>query len=184
MSEPSQLARLAKPFPGSLIHENPSGGGSCVAHHAVVQKLLLTVGPFDYSIDEVLRGDVAAVPPNPNGKSARAKNGSPALTGVVVGALCTLTVDIDGRRTSITEVGDCEQPHNWPHDGARLKDAASDCIKRAAARFGVGLHLWGGNEYFLHDALLHAQDRSRDRPLPGLDPERPFTEDVPVGSTL
>lgn len=160
-----QLYRLAKPFPRALIHENPSGGGSYVAHHAVVQKLLLTVGPFDYGITEVLRGDVAAVLPNPNGKSQRAKAGSPALTNVVVGALCTLAVTIDGRRISITEVGDCEQPHNWPHDGARLKDAASDAIKRCAARFGCGLHLWASNEYFL-DAQLGERQPTPDPQLP------------------
>jgi len=138
-----------------------------VAHHAVVQKLLLTVGPFDYTIDEVIRGDVAEVLPNPSGKSKRAKVGSPALGNVVVGALCTLVVTIDGRSVKITEVGDCEQPHNWPHDGARLKDAASDAIKRCAARFGCGLHLWASNEYFLDAELAK---REPQQPLPGTEP--------------
>jgi hypothetical protein len=173
---PSDLARLAKRFPKNLVHENPSGGGTYVAHHAVVQKLLLTVGPFDYAITEIIRGDIPSVPPRSDGKSARARDGSPALTNVIVGALCTLVVTIDGRRVTITEVGDCEQPHNWPHDGARLKDAASDAIKRCAARFGCGLHLWASNEYFLDDALAAPEPPKLpvDTPDPTLDGTEPF----------
>jgi hypothetical protein len=34
-----------------------------------------------------------------------------------------------------------------------MKDCISDAVKRAAARIGLGTHLWSGEEYILHDAL-------------------------------
>lgn len=137
----SQLLALVKPFPRQYVHENPSGNGrgSYVAHDVVVQKLLGVVGPFDFEVREVLRGDTKA-----------------GQTNVVVGAICRLTVDVDGRRTSVEEVGDCENPANWPHDGARMKDAVSDAIKRCAMRLGVALHLWSGDEFFLYERLSKA----------------------------
>jgi hypothetical protein len=119
----------------------------------VTQRLLLELGPFSTRVKEVIRGHVDALNANPQGKSDKAKAGSPALTDAVVGVLLTLTVQIDGREVEVTEVGDCESPHNWPHDGARLKDAMSDAIKRCAMRLGCGIHLWAGPEFFLPDAL-------------------------------
>lgn len=153
---PSLLERM-KPFPKHLIHENPSGGGSYVKHSVVVQRLLDLFDAYDFEVVTILRGQVAAVQPNPQGNSKRAKEGSPALEDAVVGAVCRLTVDIDGRPTRIEDVGDCEQPHNWPHDGARLKDATSDAIKRCAARLGIGLHLWSQNESYLYEKLKAAE---------------------------
>jgi len=149
----SQLERLARPFPARLIHSNPSGGGSYVKHSVVTEKLLAVVGPFDFELVEVIRGDVEGTPANSTGTSARAKRGTPALVGCVVGAVCRLSVDVDGRRTRVEEVGDCESPHNWPHDGARLKDAMSDALKRCAMRLGVTLHLWSGDEFTLYKQL-------------------------------
>lgn len=64
-----------------------------------------------------------------------------------------LTATIDGETYSVTEVGDCEIPGNWPHDGARMKDAMSDAIKRCAMRFGVAIHLWSQNEFYLDRAI-------------------------------
>lgn len=149
----SDLRKLAQPFDAKYVHSNPSGGGTYVKHHVIVQRMLMVVGPYDFGLVEVVRGDVAAIPPNPKGNSARAKAGAPALTFVVVGAVCRLSVTVDGRTVTVEDVGDCEQPHNWPHDGARLKDAMSDAIKRCAARVGLGLHLWSQDEYFLAEAL-------------------------------
>jgi hypothetical protein len=58
---------------------------------------------------------------------------------------------------TVEEVGDVEQPFNWFTDGARMKDAVSDAVKRCAMAFGVGLHLWsqfeGKSEYFLDKQL-------------------------------
>lgn len=155
----SDLRKLAQPFDPKYVHSNPSGGGSYVKHHVIVQRLLMVVGPYDFQLVEVIRGDVPEIPPNPQGNSKRAKDGAPALTDAVVGAVCRLTVQIDGMRSIVEDVGDCEQPHNWPHDGARLKDAMSDAIKRCAARLGLGLHLWSQEEYFLATALAQLEDR-------------------------
>lgn len=132
-----QLRQLAKPFPDALIHKNPGGQGrgSYVKHATIVQRLLQVVGPFDYEIVELIRGDTKD------------------LTGVVVGCRARLSLEIDGRKVTVVEVGDCENPSNWPHDGARSKDAASDALKRCAARFGLGLHLWASDEFFLYDGL-------------------------------
>jgi hypothetical protein len=149
-----QLALLSRPFKSWLIHSNPSGGGDYVTHAVVVQKLLSVVGPFDFELVQILRGDVAAIAPNPSAKSDRGKFGVPALHDVIVGAVCRLRCKIDGRQVQVEEVRDCEQPHNWPHDGARMKDAMSDAFKRCAMRLGVGLHLWcKDQEFFLYDFL-------------------------------
>lgn len=149
----SQLAELARRFPDRVIHRNPSGGGDYVTHSTVAQRILAVVGPHSFEAVELVRGDVPGKAGNPNASSERAKRGTPDLHGVIVGALCRLTVEIDGRTVSVVEVGDCEQPHNWPHDGARAKDAVSDAFKRCAMRVGVGLHLWAQDEYALDRVL-------------------------------
>jgi len=141
------LVELARRFPNGFIERKD--GNDYVAHHVVNQRLLSIVGPFDFELVEVIRGDVAAVPPDPKGRSRRAKAGTPALHNVVVGGIWRLTCSIDGRRVRIEEVGDVGDVHNWPHDGARLKDAVSDALKRCAMRLGLGLHLWAQEHYFL-----------------------------------
>lgn len=155
----SQLSELATPFPARYIKTNPSGGGDYVKHHIVNQRLLMAVGPYEFERVEILRGHVDAIPPNPNGNSRKAKEGSAALDGAIVGVVCRLTCSIDDRRMMIEECGDCESPHNWPHDGARLKDAMSDAFKRCCMRMGLGLHLWSQEDYFLDHKL-----KERERP--------------------
>jgi hypothetical protein len=150
----AELVDRLKPFPARLIHTNPSGGGTYVKHSVVVQRLLALFGSYDFELVEVIRGHVDAVAPKPQGNSAKAKAGSPALADAVVGVVARLTVEIDGKPVRIEDVGDCESPHNWPHDGARMKDAMSDAIKRCAARLGIGLHLWSQDESYLYDQLL------------------------------
>lgn len=163
MSDEPQLTKLAIPFPSRLVKKNPSGGGTYVPHYLYAQRLLLHLGAYDFTLVEVLRGDVAAIPPNPDGKSKRAKDGAPALHDVIVGAVMRLTVTIDGRTVTIEDVGDCEQPHNWPTDGARMKDAISDALKRCCARIGLGLHLYTDEgEFMLLDALRKQDGGSDD----------------------
>ena len=61
-----------------------------------------------------------------------------------------MTVEIDGQLVTVEEAGD-RTTFNWHTDGARLKDAISDAVKRCAMAFGVGLHLWAqfeANKYF------------------------------------
>lgn len=154
MGEQRQLTRLAIPFPERVIHSNPSGGGSYVKHSTVQQRIMDVLGSVDLELVETVRGDVPGTPPNPKGTSARAKAGTPDLTGAVVGVVLRMTAVVDGRTVAVTEAGDCEQPHNWPHDGARLKDAFSDAYKRCAMRLGVGLHLWSQDDFYIAKKLI------------------------------
>jgi hypothetical protein len=147
-----QLAALTKPFPRELVQRDP-GGNSYVAHDTVTQFLLGIVGPFSFELVEIIRGDVAGVAPDPKGQSRRARAGTPALHQVVVGGVWRLCLQVDGRPVRLEEAGDVEDPHNWRHDGQRLKQAASDAIKRCAMRAGLGLHLWAGERYVLGDRL-------------------------------
>lgn len=157
--EVRQLPELARRFPDQFIERKD--GQEYVAHHVITQRLLSAVGPFDFQLVEILRSDVPAVPPDPNGRSQRAKRGTPALHQAVTGAVWRLTCEVDGRRTQVEEVGDTD-PNNWATDGARLKDAASDALKRAAMRLGLGLSLWAQEHYFLDKQLApSARDRQQ-----------------------
>jgi hypothetical protein len=147
----SDLAELARPFPTGFVERKD--GNDYVAHHVVNQRLLSIVGPFDLELVQVIRGDVAAVAPDASARSRRGKKGTPALQNVVVGGIWRLTATIDGRQVRVEEVGDVGDVHNWAHDGARLKDAASDALKRCAMRLGLGLHLWAQEHYFLDQQL-------------------------------
>jgi hypothetical protein len=158
-TEPSDLARLARPFPRELVQRDP-GGNSYVAHENVTQWLLGIVGPFSFELVQIIRGDVPGVPPDPKGRSRQAKEGTPDLHDVIVGGVWRLTLRIDGRSVRLEEVGDVEDPHNWRHDGMRLKQAASDAIKRCAMRVGLGLHLWAGERYVLDGRLRDVGPRS------------------------
>jgi len=135
MSE--QLYELARPFPESLIKQKPGKfAASYVEHSVISQRLLEVLGPHDFAVDRIVT--------NPD--------------GVVVGCTATLTVEIDGRRVSITEVGDVERPGD--NNGSALKNASSDALKRCAMRLGVGLHLWSQENYYLDKALAKRQDTS------------------------
>ena len=125
-----QLYELARPFPQTLVKQKPGKfAASYVEHSVVSQRLLEVVGPYSFAVDRVVT--------NPD--------------GVVSGCTATLTVTVDGREVSITEVGDVEHP--GPNSGANLKNASSDALKRCAMRLGVGLHLWAQDNYYLDKAL-------------------------------
>jgi len=145
------LAELARPFPTDFVERKD--GSDYVAHHVVNQRLLSIVGPFDFELVQIVRGDIPARAPDPSARSRRGKAGTPALTQVVVGAIYRLHCRVDGRDVQVEEVGDVGDVHNWDHDGARLKDAASDALKRCAMRLGLGLHLWAQEHYFLDQQL-------------------------------
>jgi hypothetical protein len=129
----SQLSELATPFPAKFVSQKPGKfAASYVAHDIVTQRMLEVVGPFSFSLDELIRDK----------------------QGDVVGCLATLIVTVDDRVVSITEVGDVEPAGSASkNDGARAKDALSDAFKRCAMRLGLGLHLWAGDNYYLHTAL-------------------------------
>ena len=159
MSELRDLTKLLHPFPAKMIHSNPSGGGTYVSHPVVEQRLLEVLGPVDFQLVEIVRGPVAEKMPNLLAKSARGKAGSPAIESAVVGVVARMSAYVDGRPVVVEEAGDCEDPHNWPHDGARMKDAMSDAYKRTAMRLGVGLHLWAQDDFYLGRKLLE-QDQA------------------------
>lgn len=151
------LTRLARPIPPKYVQPPAKGKyGSYVPHDVITQILLTIVGPFDFKVEQIVYGK----------------------EGMVEGVTASMTVTIDGWPTTITEVGDCEQPTVWKTQGARMKDAASDALKRCAMRFGLGLSLRekDGN-YFLFDALTKAPEGpapsenaapSADSPPPGV----------------
>lgn len=132
----TQLARLAKPVPDKYVSQVTAGGGrkaDYVSHSVITEILLAVVGPFDFHVTQIVTDK----------------------DGAVTGCLATLTVDIDGRTTSITEVGDTTGQEGT--EGGALKNASSDALKRCAMRLGLGLALWArpGN-YFLYDQLQNS----------------------------
>jgi hypothetical protein len=171
----SQLLDLSRPFPNRVIHDNPSGYGSYVAHHLFAQRLLMHLGPYSFELVEIIRGSAPA--------DKKADDQTP-LENVIVGVVMRLTVEIDGAMVRIEEVGDCEIPSNWMHDGARLKDAISDALKRCCVRIGLGTHLYAKSEdeYVLYrklkEQLVEEDDReivaTADVTLLEDDPGRPF----------
>lgn len=149
----SQLADLAKPFSGKYVKTKPGPSKAAYVEHSdVTQRLLQVVGGFDQQVMQVVRGDVAE---QLNKKTGETK---PALTDVVTGCVLALTVELDGHRRTIEEVGEVEHPHNHSTDASRLKFAVSDAFKRCAMRLGLGLHLWCQDHYFLDRVLVPEED--------------------------
>jgi hypothetical protein len=147
-----QLHQLSRPFPMQFVKQAPAGKfGDYVPHSTVNERLLSIVGPFDFQVTEVIRGTAPPVIGKDGTKEL------PAFAGrddAVVGCIATLGVTIDGRQVWVSEVGDVDEPA-MNHDGANLKFAASDAIKRCAMRIGLGLHLWSQENYFLDKQLEH-----------------------------
>ena len=135
-----QLYDLSRRFPDKFIHKNPSGFGDYIQHSVIRQRLLSVLGAYSTDVVETIYDDNM-------------------ITGVVLKLSCV----IDGKEISVVEAGDVENPSNWKTNGARMKDAMSDAIKRCAMALGVGLHLWsqidGQDEYFLDKQLekIHSQ---------------------------
>ena len=138
-----QLFELSRTFPEKFIHKNPTGFGDYIQHSVIRQRLLSVVGPYSQEVKHVIRETLT----DKQGKDKE----------VVTGVVLALTVEIDGEVVTVEEAGDVEQPFNWKTDGARMKDAISDAVKRCAMAMGVGLHLWaqfdGQSEYFLDKQL-------------------------------
>ena len=137
------LQELARPFPQKYIHNNPTGFGEYIQHSVIRQRLLSVLGPYEQRVIQVFKEEMTD-------KQGKTKT---VTTGVVL----EMTFNIGGRDVSVQEVGDVEQPFNWKTEGARMKDAVSDAVKRCAMAIGCGLHLWarheGKSEYFLDQQL-------------------------------
>ena len=149
------LHELSKPFPQKYIHKNPTGFGEYIQHSVIRQRLLSVLGPFEQRVIQVFKEEMTD-------KQGKTKT---VTTGVVL----EMTFNIAGRDVSVQEVGDVEQPFNWKTEGARMKDAVSDAVKRCAMGIGCGLHLWarheGKSEYFLDQQLakeLGGEEESSD----------------------
>lgn len=138
-----QLKELSKVFPEKFIHKNPTGFGDYIQHSVIRQRLLSVLGGYSQEVKHIIREKLTD-------KQGVEKE-------VITGVILALTVEIDGELVTIEEAGDVEQPFNWKTDGARMKDAISDAVKRCAMALGVGLHLWsqfdGQSEYFLDKQL-------------------------------
>ena len=127
----SDLLKLSKPFnPRFIEKKGGSFSADYVSHSTVNEFLLGILGPFDWQLVQVLH--------EPDG----------AISGVVY----RLSVEIDGRMVHVEEVGSIQQGGN-KNNGDRMKDAASDSLKRCAMRLGLGLHLWLQDKYILHSTL-------------------------------
>ena len=139
----NQLYELSRRFPDKFIHKNPSGFGDYIQHSVIRQRLLTVLGAYSTDVVETLYDD-----------------------GIITGVILRLTCVIDGNEISVVEAGDVENPSNWKTNGARMKDAMSDAIKRCAMALGVGLHLWsqidGQDEYFL-DKQLEKLDKQLEK---------------------
>ena len=137
------LQELAKPFPQKYIHNNPTRFGEYIQHSVIRQRLLSVLGPYEQRVIQVFKEEMT----DKQGK----------LKTVTTGVVLEMTFNIGGRDVSVQEVGDVEQPFNWKTEGARMKDAVSDAVKRCAMALGVGLHLWSQinntDEYFLDKQL-------------------------------
>lgn len=152
------VTELAKPFPDKFVHDD-GRGNAYVPHHVVTQRLIHIFGRPPRI--EVLR---EVYDDTQNGR---------VLTGVVVRMSCEIG-NMGFDHFVIEEVGEADNPQAKTN-GARLKSAVSDAVKRCAMRMGLGLHLWAQDDYFLYSQLCNdakseprngAQgDPEDDRPL-------------------
>ena len=138
-----QLYDLSRRFPDKFIHKNPSGFGDYIQHSVIRQRLLSVLGAYSTDVVETIYDD-----------------------GIITGVVLKLSCNIDGKDISVVEAGDVENPTNWKTNGARMKDAMSDAIKRCAMALGVGLHLWSQigdeDEYFLDKQLEKLNSTSEE----------------------
>lgn len=125
------LHELTRPFPDRYVHDDGKGN-AYVPHHIVTQRLIHIFGVPPKI--ELLREIYDKLP-----------DGSDKLTGVV------MRLTVPGFEP-IEEAGEADNPQAKTN-GARLKSAASDAIKRCAMRLGLGLHLWAQDDYFLFSKL-------------------------------
>jgi len=179
-----QLAKLAKRIdPGFIRNTRDDGKGEDYApHHAINQLLLLILGPFSFELVQIHRGDVLTRNKEQGKPSFSDEHSTIVLRNVVVGATYRLTATVDGQREVIEQTGDVEHAELWQHDGARLKDAESDAIKRCAMRLGLGLHLWADQGYVLDRWLpVSSKDEGAETSGAGRGGPAPDPTSAPAG---
>ena len=137
-----QFRELIRPFPPALVQKAPQGKfGDYVAHYDVNQAALRIVGPHNFRIVQLIRGNAVAI-----------GDKWPGRQDTVVGVIAELSVEVDGVMATIEEVGTEDNPamHN---DAENAKLALSDAYKRCWMRLGLGLHLWA-DHYWLETQVL------------------------------
>ena len=130
-----QLTDLVKRIPEDYIKTKPGGFQADYVSHADIQQILLAkLGPCSQEVTRVITNS----------------------EGVVQGCVLRVLYVIDGQQYVIEEAGDVERP--GANNGANLKNAVSDAVKRCAMRVGVGLHLWSQDNYVLDKVLTEDSD--------------------------
>jgi hypothetical protein len=130
-----QLTDLVKRIPEDYIKTKPGGFQADYVSHADIQQILLAkLGPCSQEVTRVITNS----------------------EGVVQGCVLRVLYVIDGQQYVIEEAGDVERP--GANNGANLKNAVSDAVKRCAMRVGVGLHLWSQENYVLDKVLTEDSD--------------------------
>ena len=130
-----QLTDLVKRIPDSYVKTKPGGFQADYVSHADIQQILLAkLGPCSQEVTRVITN----------------------AEGVVQGCVLRVLYHIDGETYVIEEAGDVERPGS--NNGANLKNAVSDAVKRCAMRVGVGLHLGSQENYVLGKVLTEDTD--------------------------
>lgn len=138
----NQLRKLATPFPAQFINTVQKAGRqeSYVSHSVITQALLAVVGPFTLQVRDVtITG-----------------TGPDERVDLVVSITCT----IDGEQVTLESTGTDHATVTKTGNviPASAQNAEAQAFKRAVSRAGLGLHLWAGTEYFLHDRLKGEPD--------------------------
>ena len=119
----ADLVELSRPFPEDFVERKD--GQDYVAHHVVNQRLLSIVGPFDFELVQVIRGDVAAVPPDPPPAAGAARPARPPSTtswSAASGASPARSTTVrSGSRRSATSATSTLAPRRRPPQGRRLR---------------------------------------------------------------
>lgn len=108
---------LIQPFPKKLLKTLPKAGGlEYVPVEHYVQRLLAEHGPYDWKIQNVYD------------------------LGTQVSVVGWLTLTVDGRESTYSGTGSSK---DLDRDNA-VETAEAQSFKRACAKAGLGLHLYGG----------------------------------------
>lgn len=136
MSEKKDILRLARKFPSQLIRTIKKGSHNedYINHAVIAQRLLQVVGAYGWDWEVVYE------------------------EGKVVCVHGRLTADVDGKSVTVSGAG--TETFQGDTTGEKIKKMESDAFKRAAAKLGVGLHLWAQDQYFLDKQL--AKDLNLD----------------------
>lgn len=136
MSEKKDILRLARKFPAQLIRTIKKGSHNedYINHAVIAQRLLQVVGAYGWDWEVVYE------------------------EGKVVCVHGRLTADVDGKQVTVSGAG--TETFQGDSTGEKIKKMESDAFKRAAAKLGVGLHLWAQDQYFLDKQL--AKDLNLD----------------------